>query len=140
MTQDEQAIILDNAIAIYAPGAAETAVYQNTVRVVSRPQHRDDTLAFWTANQGAALKDESATLLALSLDIALADAMAAAQAEGASHKTFRYPEGRTERMERAQLVAEHCNRLVIRSLRGWLISIPAPQATEACGGADARKP
>ena len=132
LTQDEQAILLDNAIAIYGPKDTETPAYQNLVRVVSRPQQREDAMAFWTAGQGAALKEESSTLLALSLDIALADATAPARAEGAPQKTFRYQEGKHERMERAELVSTHCERLVIRSLRGWLISIPTPQATEAC--------
>ena len=135
LTQDQRAIILDNAIVIYPPGAAETAAYQNVIRVVSRPQTGDDVFAFWSAGEGAALKEESAGLLAMSLDIALAEVTGTLGGENAAQKTFRYPEGGIERMERGQLVAERCDRLVIRNLRGWLMSIPARQPAPDCAGA-----
>jgi hypothetical protein len=138
MTQDQRAIILDNAIAIYAPDAAENAAYKNVIRVVSQPQTQEDVFAFWSADGGAALKRESAALLAASLDLALAEATGTLGSESPTHKTFRYPEGSAERMERGQLVSEQCNRVVMRNLRGWLMSIPARQpAPDDCGGATA---
>ena len=141
MTQDQQAIIVDNAIAIHAPGgAADKPAYQNIIRVVSQPHGQDNPDAYWNADDGAALKNESALLLALSFEVVRVDAAALA-AEGAPHRTFRYAEGLSQRIERAQLVNEQCNRIVIRNLRGWLMSVPAPQASGACPpAADASKP
>jgi hypothetical protein len=40
----------------------------------------------------------------------------------------RYNEGGTERMERAQVVSEQCGQLVLRTLRGNLISVPVKSA------------
>ena len=137
MTQDQRAIIVDNAIAIYAPGGGTTAAYQNVIRVVSHAQTRDDLLAFWTADEGGALKEESAALFAYSLDIALRDVMGEAGGWNATQRTFRYDEGSTERMERAQLVSEHCSRLVIKNLRGWLMSVPARELASDCADAGA---
>ena len=142
MTQDQQALIVDNAIAVHAPGAApDKPAYQNVIRVVSRPHGHDNPDAYWNEADGAALKDQAALLLALSFDVARADA-AELLGQGAPPRTFRYAEGASERIERAQLVSEQCNRIVIRNLRGWLMSVPAPQATAACPppAADARKP
>jgi hypothetical protein len=132
LTQDQSAIVLDNGIAIYAPGDRANAAYKNVVRVVSRPKAADDLAVFWTAGGGEKLKDESANLLAESLDIALNQA--AGDAGNANpHKTFRYLEGGSEKMERGQLVSERCGRVVLKTLRGWLMSVPSRQPAADCG-------
>jgi hypothetical protein len=47
-------------------------------------------------------------------------------------------------MERGSLVSTHCNRIVIKTLRGWLMSIPtqpvAESATQAPACSDALAP
>ena len=78
----------------------------------------------WLESRGRRLTEESAALFAESLDIALSDAAAALGDKNAPQKTFRYREGGVEKMERAQWAAERCGRTVIRTLRGWLMSIP----------------
>ncbi|MEQ1682488.1 MAG: hypothetical protein ABL916_02480 [Burkholderiaceae bacterium] len=135
MTQDQSALVLDNALRIFAPGAS-TVTYAQTVRVVSAPlivaaaappspgPSASGVVPLWLESQGRRLTDESAALFAESMDIALTDASARVGDENAAHKTFRYPEGGSERMERAQPLAERCGRTLIRTLRGWLMSIP----------------
>jgi len=132
---DERAIVLDLAVAVYAPGPAAAPVYQNLIRVVSQPQEGSDPAAFWTANQGENLKQTSAALLAESLEIVRGQVAGAAVAEAAVHKTLRYMEGSTERMERGQVISAQCNRLLIKNLRGWLMSLPT--RTEAGAAAQA---
>src|SRR6185436_12077332 len=80
MTQDQKAIVMENAVLVYAPGAS-AASYQNLVRVVSQPKPNADPADYWNANQGEKLKDESAILLAHSLDLALREATRAQRAE-----------------------------------------------------------
>ncbi|TYQ03571.1 UNVERIFIED_ORG: hypothetical protein JN05_05142 [Zoogloea ramigera] len=136
MTQDQSALVLDNAIAVYAPGARQQAAYRNTVRVVSRASTHADLETYWNAAQGRQLQDASAALLALSLEIALRQAHggAAAPADRAGFRTVRYHEGRKEVAERAQVLSEQCGRALISNLRGWLMSVPLPQsgADPAC--------
>jgi len=155
MTQDRRALVLDNAMRIFAPGST-TVSHAQTVRVVSAPlpapapaaegadaaQPADDpSVAVWLDEQGRRLTDESATLLAESLDIALGEAVAPASDDKTPQRTFRYAEGGGERMERAQLVSERCGRRVIRTLRGWLMSIPVPDGSgEACAAAATSNP
>lgn len=129
MTQDQSALVLDNAIAVYAPGAIKQAGYRNTVRVVSRATMQADLPAYWNEAQGLQLKQQSAALLALSLDIALAQALLGpASAPGpvghAAARTVRYQQGQKEVVERAQVLDEHCGRALLRSLRGALMSVP----------------
>lgn len=136
MTQDRGAIILDNVLMVRKPGSTAETAYKNTVRVVSDAQKSEDLQTHWHADGGARLKDESIRLFAHSLDLVLAEA----QREGAStdqpvRKTVRYMEGTKEKMERGEVMAERCGRVVIKTLRGWVMSVPAKAgvATGECG-------
>jgi len=73
LTQDQTAIILDNAIVIHTRGTARENAYKNTVRIISKPNNLVDPSEFWTANNGENLKVESARLVAESFDIAFRD-------------------------------------------------------------------
>lgn len=135
LTQDQKAIILDDAIVIRMPGSAPEDAYRNTVRVVSTAREVADPAAFWTANAGETLKDESAKLIAQSLDIAFRDAAAGTNPDGVPYRTIRYREGAAEKIERALVLNEQCDRMLIRTLRGTLMSVPASRpATVAAAG------
>ena len=58
-------------------------------------------------------------------------ATAPVEANSAPERTFRYVEGGKDRMERAQLVTPGCERVVVRTLRGWLLSIPVRAGANA---------
>lgn len=124
MTQDRSAIVLDNVLKIHKPDALPGEFYQNTVRVVSSAKDADDLKAFWGVDQGAVLKDESVRLFAQSLQLAVADARRSGT-DTRAQKTVRYLEGRQEKMERGEVLDERCGRVVIRTLRGWVMSVPA---------------
>lgn len=125
MTQDQGALILENVIAVYRPGAMRQASYTNTVRVVSRLVEHEDLPTYWNEAQGEPLRRHSAALLAMSFDIALAQAQADAVAPAASaFRTVRYQQGGKEVAERAQVLGEQCARILIKNLRGWLMSVP----------------
>jgi hypothetical protein len=128
MTQDQSAIILDNAIVLYAPGASQEPTYKNAIRVVARAKEAGDFAAFWTAERGEALKDESARLFAASVELAFSDAAKQLAGSGAAQRTVRYQEGNSEKMERGEILSEGCSRLVIRTLRQTLMSVPLKRA------------
>ena len=121
MTQDRRALVLENVVAIRLP--ARDKVYENVVRVVSPVKDDKDLEAFWLAGQGAHLKEESTRMYAQSIDLALNDSTADSKA-APTYRTVRYQEGGTERIERAQLISERCNQLVVRTLRGNLMAVP----------------
>jgi hypothetical protein len=120
LTQDQRAIVVDSVVSLYAPQAPAAPARQMVVRVVSDPRTDGDPAAFWSAN----LRTESARLFAQALDLGLAEAAAGAAPE-TRHRTLRYLEGGAEKMERAQLLAEQCGRMVMRTLRGAILSAPA---------------
>ncbi|MBC7957340.1 MAG: hypothetical protein H7Y33_15890 [Cytophagales bacterium] len=81
------------------------------------------------------LRHESALLLAESVDLVLAELAKGPDATELSQKTIRYPEGGGEKMERAALVGERCDRVLLKTLRGWLMSVPRQVASgTACEG------
>lgn len=140
MTQDQRAVILENTVAVFAPGAAVSPAYQNVMRVVSRPMPDGDVVAGWNAEQGQRLREVSSELLALSLAMARRAAVGELPAPGTAQKTFRFTEGGRERFERAQLVSRGCDRLVLQNLRGWLMSVPAQADAEGAPATCAGEP
>ncbi|WP_426189975.1 hypothetical protein [Massilia sp. DWR3-1-1] len=126
MTQDRRALVLVNTLTVRIAGAA--AAVQKMVRVVSAPRARDAE-ADWTDGTPNLLRRTSIGMQARAIEIALADANADYRAGAAApFRTVRYDEGGVERMERAQVVAEQCGELVIRTLRGELMAVPRKAA------------
>jgi len=124
LTQDRKAIVLDNLVAIQLPGVSSEAAYRTSIRIVSSPNNATDPVAFWSENDGERIKDESARLVAESFDVAFNEVAKSAAPDAAPYRTIRYMEGAVEKVERAQVLAEQCERLLIRTLRGNLMSIP----------------
>ena len=131
MTQDQSAIVLDNALVIRQQGHSDPLL-QTVVRVVSNAHPGENTKDSWLAEEGRPLKDECVQMYAHSLHLVLQSLAPPSADQGEpQQKTFRYVEGGTHKSERAQLVALGCHRAIVRTLRGALMSIPqAPESTE----------
>lgn len=135
LTQDQSAIVLNNHISIYAPGSPSEPIYKNLIRIVSDPRNEPDPANFWMAGGGEKLKEESASLLARSLEIVWGEIDNASRKDGPVRpKTIRYRHGKSEKMERAELIVTRCNRVVVRTLRGWLMSVPLAGPSEDATG------
>jgi hypothetical protein len=130
MTQDQRALVLDNVVSVYAPGEMTKPLSQSILRVVSQPRMAPDMERYWKDDAGAALKAESASLLAHSLALALQEPASPAAGDAPAFRTVRYREGEAEKMERAQVLSQACDRQVIRTLRGWLMSVPSPAVAD----------
>lgn len=139
LTQDQTAIVMDNAMTIQRPGSTAESAYRTIVRVVSSPIAATQLPAAWLTNNGEPIKDESARLVAEALDIAFSDSSRTIASESTPFRTVRYAEGMSEKIERAQILYRHCNRLLIRTLRGVLMSVPITQAQEATFDAQCKK-
>jgi hypothetical protein len=131
MTQDQNALLLDIAVVVYAPNAPAAPAYQNALRVVSAPITSDDPLVFWSENKGQNLKAVSAQLMAMALELAANEADKNSPKEGesnaANQRTMRYMQGKSERIERAELLRVTCDRAVVKTLRGGLMWVPLKQ-------------
>ena len=135
MTQDQRALVLDNVVSVYPPGEMNKPLYQSTVRVVSQPRMVPDMERYWKDDAGVALKAESASLLAHSLALALQETAGPTAGDAPAFRTVRYREGEAEKMERAQVLSQACDRQVIKTLRGWLMSVPSPAMADPSAAA-----
>lgn len=131
LTSDQRTIVLDNVLRVHAPDTPSDALYENTVRVISAPRDGEDPTAYWTGDEGRLLKEEVTAMLAHSIELSLLGVPAA---DSAPFRTQRYRFGAAQRMERGQTVAGGCGRVVLRTLRGWLMSVPSsvPDLTSPC--------
>jgi hypothetical protein len=128
MTQDQSALILENLISI-SDGTNTAPAYQSVIRAVSPRVAHKDIIAHWSAESGKRLKDETAALVAHSIDVALSD-LQKLHVATPTQKTFRYAEGSIERMERASFFTQTCERVVVKTLRGGLLSFPVSADTQ----------
>jgi hypothetical protein len=133
MTPDQRALVLDNLVSFLPPGEAATPAHAVAVRVVSSPL-QGEVQAAWNAAApaGTLLKEESAQLLAQSLAIAARETRRGSAEREAAFRSVRYRQGDAEKVERAQVVEDGCDRLVVRTLRGGLLSVPAGSPAADC--------
>lgn len=122
MTPDASALVLDETVVIRT-GAASDKGTQQVIRIVSAPRVEEDVQAAWMADNGAVLKLAASAMQAEALDVALLQTRRPAD-DKLAFRTLRYALGDVEKMERGQLVAETCDHLVIRTLRGGFMVVP----------------
>jgi hypothetical protein len=137
ITQDARALVLRNSIVIRGPAAESPAAFKNVVEVVgeARGLVGRDSENTWMMEDGALLKSASVDLFRDSLTLALSEQRGDFAVHAAAFHTVRYTRGGAEKMERAQILRETSQRVVLKTLRGWIMSVPAaaetPQAAEA---------
>jgi hypothetical protein len=139
MTPDQRALVLDNVVGFLAPGESATPAHTVAVRVVSSPL-AGETEAAWNAAApaGSLLKEESAQMLAQSLALATRETQRASAQHDAPFRSVRYRLGDVEKIERAQVVENGCDRVVVRTLRGGLLSVPPSSPAADCPAAQPR--
>ena len=120
LSQDEGVLIAD--VAIKRTAATGAPATESVVRVVSSPHSAADARAHWSADEGQRLKTAAAQMLAHAL--VLNEQLANNTGADTPTRTHRYLQGSVERSERAQMLAGDCARAVLRTLRGWLLSVP----------------
>lgn len=133
MTQDQSAFVLDNAIRVFKPGNPKKPIYQNMVRVVSIPVEAGDPRSAWTASDGAKLEAAAQRQFSRSLELAIMD-VTTSPVSPQAHKTLRYLLGTVEKMERGQVLQDDCGEIVLRTLRGWVMSVPKSATADTDAG------
>jgi len=133
--QDQSVLILDNTVAVRTRDEPQKVLHQAVVKVVWNTREQTVPADYWGAGQAGKLKEASALLFAHSLGLVLDHVVKPSLQGEVPQKTYRYAEGKKERMERGSLVRTQCNRVVIKNLRGWLMSVPAPPAADSAAQA-----
>ncbi len=111
------------ASATAAPSASAASAASPAVAAAAPPQRQH-----WVADDARALKRTAAAMFAHALVLALRHA-GPDEAE-LPMRTHRYIQGGQQRSERARQLSGNCQRAVLRTLRGALISVPLPPSAE----------
>lgn len=140
LTQDQTALVLDNAVSVRRAGVKVPAAYESVIRVVSSPMSEPDPVTYWHRDNAALLREVAGSLMRESVELAVSMAAKNMPASATAPRTYRYLEGKTEKVERASLVSEHCPRRVLLTLRETLMSVPLGGDAQACAVETARSP
>lgn len=123
MLQDSGALVLQNAISLYQQSDQPLMVYQNVVEVISMPYQGEDPVQFWTNHNGKSITTTAQQLMSDSLGLAIEDALKG-PSDDAKQQTFRFYQAGEKTYERGSLITAHYDRLTLRTLRGWIKSVP----------------
>lgn len=127
MTPDQRALIVLSSLKIQTPGTETSYTLQTT----STPLAENlSPLEYWNINNGENLKNQLSAMIARMLRTATRMQQLTTNEAQAPQKTHRYLEGGTQRMQRGQLLAEECNYITIKNLRGWILDLPKQDASE----------
>ncbi len=127
MAQSRRALIIDLVAKVRDPSNPDdTSGYVHKVRVISDPieVNYHSVNDYWLADDGRQLKQTVSSLLAKAIDLFTADATRHLHSLEQKQITARYQYGNEQRRERAVLLEQSCTRQTLRTLRGWVLSVP----------------
>jgi hypothetical protein len=125
LTQDQRALVLENEIRISRADSPKDDLYRNMFRIISDPRAAGDLTGYWGGDEAKPIKELSQKLFVQSLKLVMA--VVGARSQPGLEKTFRFYEGGNKQIERGRLLQQECSRVAILNLRGWVVSVPAPE-------------
>lgn len=129
MTQDERELVLQNVVRLTRADEPEKILYENIIEIASVPIHEAPRDAYWLAE--GRLEEQLGKLFVDSLVLAADDVLRHFDGVTATQVTFRYNQGGERKIQRGTLVQAQCERVVLRTLRGWLKSLPVSSVEDA---------
>ena len=125
LTQDQRALVLENEIRISRAESPKDDLYRNVFRIISDSRVAADLTGYWGGDEAKPIKELSQKLFVQSLVLAIS--VVTGRSQPGIEKTFRFYEGGSKQIERGRLLQQECRRLSILNLRGWVVSVPAPE-------------
>ncbi len=130
MIPTEDALLVQNTVALYSSSDPQTLLYRNSVEIVSDSPAEAYKRSTWLENDGEKLKEVSTQLYAMSLEIILDNIFDRHPRRKMPQQTFRYFEGPRKKIERGELVTQDCHRFLMKTLWGTLKSAQIYQKEE----------
>ena len=129
LSANEETLVLRTTVAFYHVGQEKNPIYQNQIEVFSDRLVTDKPREYWLNENGAEFTVAVKWLFAESMRIAVDDAFTRIDQAPRPDENFKYVEGTEIGFERGSRVGTSENRILIRTLRGWLKSIPINRLT-----------
>jgi len=109
-------------IAFWPSSGSDRPKALRQVQVMSTPIKAEVPESVWKQDEGKRLRATLVGLVAEGLEIGLADAFVD---PALPQRSVPYTDGREDSIERGQFIRSDCGRVLLRNLRGWLMSLPA---------------
>jgi hypothetical protein len=141
MTQDQNTIILKNAVKMYSSAGESDVIYENLIETHYSIAGKIPAEKVWARDGGKHLIDKSIELFSESIDLAVDDVAGRLASIDDKNRTLQYLRGQKKVYQRGKRLRQSCDRMLIRTLRGWLKSVPRAVVTEAeCKSVSAAPP
>lgn len=122
MSLDHAVLVLDAQIRVGRLGE-KIPEKEVMIRVISTPLDIADPRAYWAKDESQMIKRAASEMMKHVLQLSTSTSIWVAPQE-TSVKTFRYLQGTTQRIERAEELQSDCARLILRNLRQSIMSVP----------------
>lgn len=129
LSGNEETLTLRTTVAFYRVGQEKKPIYQNQIEVYSEKLAVETVRERWLGDDSAYLIATVNALFAESIKIAVDDAFQPTSQVGQVDENFKYIDGVELEFERGSRVVVRDGRMLIRTLRGWLKSIPLSRIT-----------
>lgn len=130
MTQDQNTIILKNAVKMYSSAGESDVIYENLIETHYSIAGETPAEKVWARDGGKHLIDKSIDLFSESIDLAVDDVAGRLAYIDDKNRTLQYLRGQKKVYQRGKRLRQSCDRMLIRTLRGWLKSVPRAVVTE----------
>jgi len=131
LNKTEETLILRNQFLVYKKKykskkeRKKRLLFQNQIEVFSGATIQGSAQEYWLNNDGENLKNEMNQLFSESLNLIAERISSKAKDTNVKYKNYRYNDGDSVVFERAIALSESCEKVIFKTLRGWLKSIPA---------------
>lgn len=142
LTQDRRNIVLRNILILRSvkatslrtsrrssksnpPAQKPNVIYQNVIEIVSNSCERDTSDTCWL--EAPTIGNLSGSLFSISMDLGVKDILRRYSNSEETDRTFKYKFGGASSYERGKLLSAESGRLTLRTLRGWIKSVPLEQ-------------
>ena len=131
LNKTEETLILRNQFLVYKKKyqnkkeKKKRLLFQNQIEVFSDVTIPGIAQEHWLKNDGENLKNEMNKLFSESLNLIAERISSTAKDANVKYKNYRYNDGDGVVFERAITLSENCEKVIFKTLRGWLKSIPA---------------
>ena len=131
LSKNEETLSLVSTVKIFRAGNKQgKPLYQNQIEIVGDLIQAENFREFWLANDGEALRLQIQNQYNTALQLTLNDFLSA-QPKAGQQENIKYQDGSTTEFVRGEVLERNDQRVVVRTLRGWLKVIPVERLVES---------
>ena len=122
MNKEQDTLSIRTTVSIYSSEQPDKLLYSNQAEFIAKASPDKDPMVFWLADSYKNLHATMHQLFEESILSLMIDSSGGYNVEGVKTKNYQYFEGEMKMFERGTLLFEDKDKVLIRTLRGWIKS------------------